>query len=106
MGKIKELFGKFQKLFNFDNVGKKIKSVTKWACWVTILLIWVAAVVYFGYLLGNKWLAKWCLLVPFGAAALSVIVWSSSWGMYAFGDFVDDIHALRRKNDREEEKSK
>ncbi len=106
MKKIKELFEPFQKLFNFYNVGQKIKSVTKWACWVTILLIWIATVVFFVLLLGDKWTARWCLLLPFGAAALTLIVWSGSWGMYAFGDFVDDIHALRRKNDLEGEKDK
>ena len=36
---------KLSEVFNFDDIGKKIKEFTKWYCWITIVLIWVGAVV-------------------------------------------------------------
>lgn len=34
-------------LFNFDNIGKKIKNLAKYSFWITVSLIWIAAVVFF-----------------------------------------------------------
>ena len=86
--------GKISTIFNFDNIGGKIKAVAKWSCWITILLIWIAAPIALVVMLADDMDAL-CLIPIAGAIVGPVFVWLGSWGMYAFGEFVEDIHALR-----------
>ena len=46
--------GKISEIFNFDNIGGKIKNLAKWSCWITILLIWVAAPIAFIVLVSDE----------------------------------------------------
>ena len=81
--------GKFLEIFNFDNIGGKIKGLVKWLCWITIFLIWVIALVRIIFLVSNKYTAnRWW--VPFVCAIIgSIVVWIGSWTMYAFGELVE-----------------
>lgn len=80
---------KIQEIFNFHHIGKKIKNLTKWSCWITILLIWIAAPIAFVGCLFEEETVAFALLVPIAAIVGSVIVWVGSWTMYAFGELVD-----------------
>ena len=82
--------GKISEIFNFDNIGQKIKSLTKWSCWITILLIWIAAPIAFIVLVADNWTAELCWIPLVSAIVGPVIVWLSSWTMYAFGELVDN----------------
>ena len=89
--------GKISEIFNFDNIGGKIKNLAKWSCWITILLIWVAAPIAFIVLVSDDWTAELCWIPLVGAIIAPIFVWIGSWVMYAFGEFVEDIHAMRNK---------
>ena len=94
----KQEMGKISEIFNFENIGGKIKNLAKWSCWITILLIWIAAPITFIVLVAHDWTAELCW-IPLAAACVGpIIVWVGSWAMYAFGEFVEDIHAMRNKN--------
>ena len=89
--------GKISEIFNFDNIGGKIKNLAKWSCWITILLIWIAALIAFIVLAADDWTAELCVIPLVGAIVGPVFVWISSWAMYAFGELVEDTHAMRKK---------
>ena len=89
--------GKISEIFNFDNIGRKIKNLAKWSCWITILLIWIAAPIAFIALVADDWTAELCWIPLVGAIVGPVLVWVESWVLYAFGEFVEDIHAIRDK---------
>ena len=95
--------GKISEIFNFDNIGGKIKNLAKWSCWITILLIWIAAPIAFIVLVSDDWTAYLCWIPLVGAIVGPVFVWIGSWTMYAFGEFVEDIHAMRDKEGTTEE---
>ena len=84
--------GKISQIYNFDNVGRKIQTYAKWSCWITILLIWIAAPIALVVLD-----AELCWIPIVAALVLPFLVWVGSWAMYAFGEFVEDIHAMRKK---------
>lgn len=89
--------GKISEFFNFDNIGGKIKNLAKWSCWITILLIWIAAPIAFIALVADDWTAYLCWIPLVGAIVGPIFVWVGSWVMYAFGEFVEDVHAIRNK---------
>lgn len=89
--------GKISELFNFNNIGGKIKGFAKWSCWISILLIWIAAPVHLILLVSNDYTrGLWWLPVTYAIAG-PLLIWFGSWILYAFGEFVEDIHALRAK---------
>ena len=83
--------------FNFDNIGGKIKALAKWSCWITILLIWIAAPIAFIALIADDWTADLCWIPLVSAIVGPIFVWIGSWATYAFGEFVEDTHAIRNK---------
>ena len=94
----KQEMGKISEIFNFENIGGKIKNLAKWSCWITILIIWIATPISFIALVVEEYTAYLCW-IPLAAACVGpIIVWVGSWAMYAFGEFVEDIHAMRNKN--------
>ena len=95
--------GIISELFNFDNIGSKIKNWTKWACWINILLIWIASPILFIVFLSDRWLSELCWIPIVVALIGPVLIWVESWFFYAFGEFVEDIHAMRNKEDPTEE---
>ena len=81
--------GKISEIFNFDNIGGKIKNLAKWSCWITVILIWIAAAIMLvGGIAEGGILA---LLTLLAAVVASIVVWVGSWAMYAFGEFVEKI---------------
>ena len=87
----------FSKIFNYDNIGGKIKNVAKWYCWITILLIWISAPILFIVILTNPYIDESWWIPIVGAIVGPFAVWLSSWPVYAFGEFVEDIHEIRNK---------
>ena len=89
--------GNLSEFFNFENIGNKIKNYAKWYCWVTILLIWISTPITFVILVSDNW-TKHLAWIPFLVAIVGpIVVWIGSWGMYAFGEYVEDIHAIRQQ---------
>ena len=87
--------GKLSEVFNFDDIGKKIKEFTKWYCWITIVFIWVGAVVAL-FVLTAYYSELW--FVPLVAAIVGPFaVWISCWPMYAFGELVDNSTNLKNQ---------
>lgn len=90
---------KIQEFFNFDNIGGKIKNLAKWSCWITIFLLWVATPLAIAISLAAEGLDAIAsiLLFPLGALIASFATWIGWWGIYALGEFVEDLHAIRDK---------
>lgn len=82
-------------IFNFDNIGKKIKNFTKWSCWIAILLTWISAAVYFIILLFSKGTFLLAFLVPVVAIVYSLLIWVCCWTMYAVGEYIENIKVIR-----------
>ena len=84
--------------FNFENVGGKIKTLAKWSCWITIVLIWISAPITFLVLLADD-AAEYCWIPIIGAFFCSVSVWVGSWTLYAFGEFVENTQRMCENTD-------
>ena len=84
-----------QTIFNFDDIGGKIKNFAKWYCWIMILLTWISAAICFIILLFTKGTFLIAFLVPIIAILYSLFIWVSSWATYAFGEYVEDTKAIR-----------
>ena len=85
----------------YENIGGKIKSWAKW-----MFIVEAIGAIIFGIFILDKlgfddgW---WGFLVfSFGP----IIAWVSSWLLYAFGELVEDVHAIRKKYYPQAEKSK
>ena len=83
----------------YKNIGGKIKGLVKWVSLISIILIWIVAV------LGALFSSKPVILLIY-AAIVSVFVWIGSWVLYAFGQVVEDIHAIRKNEDAKMEQIK
>lgn len=88
---------RFSEIFNFDNVGTKIKNLVKWSCWISIILLWIGAIISFCVLVSDRWTAYFCWIPLVFAIVGPFLIWLSSWLLYAFGEMVEDIHAMRTK---------
>ena len=86
-----------KEFFNFKDIGKKIKNFAKWSCWVEIVLVWIAAVIYLIIVISDDGTADlfWIPLVSgiFGP----FVIWIGYLTLYAFGDLVDNITYLRKQ---------
>ena len=88
---------KFKEIFNFDDIGGKIKDSAKWSCWISIIVVWIASVIAFivlvvdEYTIGYFWIPIVAAFVgPFG-------IWMSYWAMYAFGELVENSARINAK---------
>lgn len=88
---------KIQEIFNFDDIGGKIKNLAKWSCWITILLLWIATpiLIIATIVEGGGIIAV--IVFPIAAVIASLSVWVGSWALYAFGELVDTAYI--NKND-------
>lgn len=80
----------------FSNIGNKMKTLAQVLCWIGI----IASILYAGALFAEN-NDRHSTIV---ASAVCLIVgptasWISSWALYAFGQIVDDLHAIRTAND-------
>lgn len=81
-------------LFNYENIGRKIKNLAKWFCWIGILLIWLVSAILFIVLLRNGLTSL--LVIPLVIAIVNpIIIWVSSWGIYAFGELVEGVSSIK-----------
>ena len=97
--------GKISGFFNFDNIAKKIKGVTKWCCWISILLIWIATpgaifILYDMY----PWDALFLIPIPVAIIA-PFVIWVSCWPMYAFGEMLERICNIDDNTLKDDKKS-
>ena len=83
--------------FNFNDIGKKIKTFTRWACWIGIVLVWIAAFISFCILISDEYLARLCWIPLLYAIVAPFVIWIGSWLTYAFGDMVDNIASLKKQ---------
>ena len=103
--------GKISEIFNFDNIGGKIKSLAKWSCWITILLIWIAAPILFFVFVSDRHMEEFCWIPLVSAIVGPAFIWVGSWTLYAFGELVEKtsknedhtaaIEALLQKSTKE-----
>ena len=96
--------GKISKMFDFDNIGGKIKNLAKWYCWITIFLIWITTPIVVVWMLTDDYLFELAWIPVVAAVVCPFLVWISSWTMYAFGELVENVHAMRTNAPAEEEK--
>ena len=87
--------GKLSEIFNFDNIGSKIKNFVERSCWISIILLWISEAIAFFALIANEWTAYLCWIPLVAAVVGPFLIWLSSWLLYAFGEMVEDIHAMR-----------
>ena len=87
--------GAISTIFNYNNIGGKIKGFVKWYCWISILLIWIAAPIAFLVMAADEFMSSMCWLPILIALVGPVVIWLGSWVLYAFGELVEDTHALR-----------
>ena len=89
----------FKALFNFDNIGGKIKTFTKWYCWISIIIVWVACGILL--LLGLSDLdlvgLYWGIAIP-SAVFVPLTTWLSCWVLYAFGELVENSAKIAKGN--------
>ena len=82
---------KIKEMFNFDNIGQKIKGLVKWCCWITILLVWVACPIAFIVLLSEGAPPEGYLAVIVAAAIVPIVAWIRAWPLYALGELVQGV---------------
>ena len=83
--------------FNFENVGGKIKTLTKWTCWITILIIWIATPIAFIWMVSDSHTAEYWWIPLVAAIVSPFVVWIVSWSGYAVGEYVELVHVMRDK---------
>ena len=59
------------------------------------MLIWIATPFAFIELLAGDYTAQYCWIPTIIAIVGPFLVWIGSWAMYALGEFVEDIDAIR-----------
>lgn len=85
-----------KELFNFRDIGKKIKKIAKWSCWVEIVLLWIASPILLLVLLADGYMLEAFWVFVFGILG-AFAIWVGYWLLYAFGDLVDNITYLRKQ---------
>ena len=72
----------------YENIGRKIKNWAKW-----IFIVEAIGAIITGFILMAEVDVLYILLVFLGP----IIAWVGSWILYAFGELVEDVHAIRNK---------
>ena len=76
--------------FNFDNIGGKIKSLTKNLCWFEIVLLWIACIVMSFYSFTDEYLMELFWIWPLAALVGPFLIWIGSWFMYSIGNCIEN----------------
>ena len=82
--------GLFGKVFNFDNIGGKIKAWTKVSCYILIVLTWISCAIMSVVSLSSGNGVYFLLVWPLVALIAPIFIWVGSWGMYALGNFIEN----------------
>ena len=75
--------------FLYEDIGGKIKRMAKW----TFIIEAIASIITGIALAINEYDGGYLLICIFGP----IVAWVSSWLLYAFGQIVEDVHAIRDK---------
>ena len=84
----------------YNNIGEKIKGLAEGLFVVEAIVTFVGGIVLLS--IGDGSILTGLLMLICGP----LIAWISSWLLYAFGQFVDDIHAIRIRVNMPEIKAK
>lgn len=82
----------------YDNIGGKIKRLAKWTFIVEAIGAIIAGLVLMGRY-GSTYTDLVCGFLLFVGGP--IVAWVSSWLLYAFGELVEDTHAIREKYARD-----
>lgn len=78
----------------YENIGGKIKNWAKWIFIVESICAIIAGLVLFSEAEYDE------IFILYGFLAIilgPVVAWVGSWLLYAFGEMVEDLHAIRKK---------
>lgn len=75
----------------FDDIGKKLMSLAKFISWFGVIVF-----VIFGFLVMRANVATGITLILTG-----ILLPISMWQLYAFGQIVDDVHAMRTRTEED-----
>lgn len=76
----------------FNNIGKKIKLLAKFGCWVGIICCVIAGIIFLAFV-GEDW---WWIIPGLLTLLLGpILMWIGSWLLYSWGDLVDNVQALK-----------
>jgi high-affinity Fe2+/Pb2+ permease len=100
-----------RRAFMFNNIGKKIKKLAQFGCWVGIICCIITGIVFL--VLTS---VKLIFILP-GLLVLilgPILMWIGSWYLYSWGDTVDNVQMLKEKlcgksdadNSKKQEKEK
>ncbi len=87
----------FLSLFSFDNIGKKIKTLTKLCCWISIIFVLLISLGFIVVVLLNS-LSSFRTFIaaiivaaatPVAAGIICIVIYLSNWFAYGFGEIVD-----------------
>lgn len=74
----------------YDNIGGKIKGLTKWVCIIGSIIMAISGIVCMGQ--GEDFIPVGILLLILGP----VLCWISSWILYGFGELIEKISNIER----------
>ena len=80
-------------VYMFNNIGKKLMNLAKVLFWVVAIAALIAGILSMRY---NDLLGILILIGGF------ITAWLSNLGLYAFGQIVDDTHAIREQKEKVE----
>ena len=83
-------------IFNFDDIGTKIKDLATALCYITIVLDWVASLILFFVFVFDRYMSGLCWIPIVSAVVGPFLIWVSFWSMYAFGELVENSGYLVR----------
>ena len=81
----------FTRLFNYKNIGSKIKGMAKWCCWIAIVSSWISSVIYFFVLIDSRRTEDMAWIPLVSAIVTPFLIWVSSWMSYGFGELVEKV---------------
>ena len=84
----------------YENIGSKIKN---WAKWIFVIEAIGAVITGLVLLFTDEYLILYGLLT---LVCGPIVAYVGSWILYAFGELVEDVHAIRNKEGTTEEKAK
>lgn len=88
----------------FNNIGKKIKGLSKFICWIGIISSIITAIVMF--LLAWDWgYTEYTIIGVVVLIVGSLLSWISSFFSYGFGELIDKVCDIERNTRGGERKS-
>ena len=79
-----------ERVFNFDNIGGKIKTLAKFFCWIGIIVAWGVCAVMFVVCLLERELQNLWWIWPLAAVVAPFVIWVGSWATYSLGNFIEN----------------